>query len=551
MEEIMSNFKRIITTIIAALLVLGMLPTFASAEEYTAEYTFTVPTAEAESGADEPLIVVGTISDPHTDYNLQGKDPYIRPTFITAMDTLKAEGVDVLLVGGDMTSDNQDNGGQYRWEKDVYDRTMEQYKTYSSAATSTGKTLWACGNHDPEVGTLVDGTFTEGDYNSYQGFIDMMLETCGEPLHLYKQSEDPSYGSNATYKDHWLGAHYNIKGFDFIVINPPHGYSLMYSPGLLSWLDTTLAEIGEEKTVFITGHYPLTDNRGISTPSYGLSSTAYRNFVKVMKKYDKAIYLYGHNHGGAESVYISSDTFERITHYDANGRVISDRNVKPTSYVTAFMGSAGYYKYSLNPDWLGAADPYIVQAMTISVYEDRIEFKMINCGKRTGAAKEPAVWTMSLSEDSTDETTQPETTQPETTKPVTTKPETTKPVTTKPETTKPVTTKPETTKPETTVPETTKPETTVPETTTDPETSTTPAPTDTTEEETTTDTSTETDTVASEGTTDGPTTPADSTEPDKGEKEDKPLNLLPVIIVVAVLLIAGGVVAFVLIKKKK
>ncbi len=391
MEEIMVNFKRIITAIVAAVLIFGMLPFGAMAEAYSEGLTFTVPTAEADGG-DKPLITVGTISDPHADYNLQNKDPYIRQSFITAMDTLKAEGIDLLLVGGDMTSDNQDNGGDYRWEPDVYARTLEQYRKYASAASTTGMTLWACGNHDSEVGTL-KSTLSSDDYNSYQGFIDMMLATCGDPVDFYTQGEDPDYNSSSLREDYWLGAHYNIKGFDFIVINPPYASSLFYSEGVLSWLDETLEKIGADKTVFITGHYPLTDNRGISTPSYGLNGSAYTNFVNVMNKYDNAIYLYGHNHGGAESVYISSDTFERITHYDANGKVINDRSVNPTSFITAFMGSASYYKYSLNPDWLGAADPYIVQAMTISVYADRIEFKMINCGKRVGKEENPTVWT--------------------------------------------------------------------------------------------------------------------------------------------------------------
>ncbi len=339
-----------------------------------------------------PLLVIGAISDPHTDYGLQGNDPYIRPAYITALKTLKKEGADLILVGGDITSDNEDGGKRdLRWDKDVYDRTIAQYGEYTSQASKTGLSLWACGNHDHEVGILKDGKITEGDYDSFGGFQDLMLAGAGKPISLYTE-KDERPNTPDIYKNRWLGAHYNLQGFDFIIINAPYNAWQEYSAGTLNWLDKTLAGIGADKTVFIVGHYPLADNRGVTNPSsYGIKGDAYDAFVKVMNKYDNAIYFYGHNHGKANNMnpYISADVFERITHYDASGNVVNDRNVKPSSFVTAFMGSAGYYGSSLT-----AADPDVIQAMTIKVFGDRIEFEMINCGKQTGASMYPAIWTI-------------------------------------------------------------------------------------------------------------------------------------------------------------
>nr|MBQ7779671.1 metallophosphoesterase [Clostridia bacterium] len=381
----MTIFKKILIAMLSAMLIVGMIPMGALAENYTDTYTLTVPTAEAENGGDELLIKIGTISDSHVDYNIQNKEPYIRNAFITAVNALKGEDLDLFLVGGDMTSDNQDKGGKYRWEHDVYDRTIAQYLKYSSQASKSGITLWACGNHDQEVG-FYENTLSTGDYNSYEGFMNLMLATAGYPISLYTKEDDAGV---SLFSDHWLGAHYNIKGFDFIVING--GYQV-YSAGTLEWLDNTLSEIGADKTVFIMGHYPLQDNRGVTNPgSYGMAGDAQESFKKVMNKYDNAIYVYGHNHGTANGnvPWIMSDVFERITHYDANGAVVNDRNTAPSSFITAFMGSAGYYDGSL-----GEADPLIIQAMTISVYTNRIEFKMINCGAQSGTLKEPAVWTI-------------------------------------------------------------------------------------------------------------------------------------------------------------
>ena len=101
----MRNFKKLFAALIALVLVVGMLPFGTLAETHSETHSFTVPTAEA-AGNDEPLIKVGTISDAHVDYTLQDNQPYIRPTFIKALDTLKKEGIDVLLVGGDMVSGN-------------------------------------------------------------------------------------------------------------------------------------------------------------------------------------------------------------------------------------------------------------------------------------------------------------------------------------------------------------------------------------------------------------------------------------------------------------
>ena len=382
----MSNFKKIFSVLFAVILAIGMLPIGTMAEAHS-EHSFTIPTSQAGSSSDEPLITIGTISDVHVDYGLQGVDPYVRQAFKTAMNTLKNEKIDVLLVGGDMTSDNEDKGGNMRWDKAVYDRVISQFKTYATAASTTGKTLWACGNHDYEVGQLT-GSFGEGDYSSYYGFVEMMIQTNGQPKDVYDHADDG--GTTQATKNDWLGAHYVINGFDFIIINARAGTWQKYSAGTLNWLDKTLESIGSTKTVFVLGHYPLYTDRGVTNPgSYGIRGEDLTAFNNVMNKYKNAIYLYGHNHGTANGAkpWIQTDVFERITHYDANGNVVNTRIIPPSSYITAFMGSAGYYD-----GVLAAADPAIIQAMTITVYKDRIEFKMINCGAQNGGVQEPRVY---------------------------------------------------------------------------------------------------------------------------------------------------------------
>ncbi len=381
------NFKKILASLLSVILIIGVIPGAVLAGE-THEHIITVPTANASGSSDMPLIKIGTISDSHTDYGLQNSSPYIRTSYITALNALKAEGIDVLLHGGDITSDNEDGGGDLRWDKSVYDRTVAAYKTYSSAASNTGITLWACGNHDHEVG-IYKAPGNDGDYDSYGGFMQMMIDTAGQPKHLLTQQNS----SDAIANGHWLGAHFVIKGFDFIIINPPYGNATYYDDATLAWLDETLNDIGAEKRVFITGHYPLYDSRNMTrNEDYGIKGTNLTKFKNVLNKYDNAVYFYGHNHGDGDSTYISEDSFERITHYSENGAVIDNRDVAPSSFITSFMGSASFYKNSVNTDWLSAADPYIIQAQVVTVYADRLEFKVINCGTKTGLFSEPTVW---------------------------------------------------------------------------------------------------------------------------------------------------------------
>lgn len=385
--------KRILAALFSVMLVIGMMP-FGAFAESTFEHTHTLPAAGASS-SDKPLITIGTIADGHADYGIQDSEPYIRNSYIKAMNALKAEGVDIVLDGGDMVSGNQAGKGNRYWEKSTYDKVVAAYKKYATTTSTTGITLWACGNHEFEVGKNTDPANTPGaDYNSYGGFMQVMLETAGQPKSLYTEKDDTPNSVNDLTKDNWLGVHYNIKGFDFIILNPPYARSDYYTKGTLNWLDETLATIGANKTVFIIGHYPLYDSKGPSTTQItSIRGENYTNFMNVMKKYNNAVYLFGHIHD-QDNGYINSDTFERITHYDKNGKVVTFRSVQPTSFISSYVGSAGFYGYSYNPGGLSAADPYIVQANTIKVYADRIEFKTINCGEKEGTVREPQVYTV-------------------------------------------------------------------------------------------------------------------------------------------------------------
>lgn len=328
----------------------------------------------------DPLLKVSCIADLHVDYGIQSQTNPIRSGTVAACEAIgRQESPDVLLVGGDMTSDN----GKQTWNLSLFRNAQDAIAAAARRAVPSGRVLYAAGNHDYQAG---DGKgFDSNDYSQ------IMLRDTGNFVSTWRQREDGGT-SSYLYPDYLLAYHYRIEGYDFIVINAPYKQALTYSEGTLQWLEKELQSIGRMKTVFLMTHYPLSDSRNISTYSYGLTGAVYDRLTGILLNYPNLIYLYGHNHGQAESVYIHNDTFERITPYDRDGTVLSSPRVLPESFVSSFMGSMAYYKVSFYPDWLGSTQPAVVQALTVSVYEDRIVFKMKNYGTVHGGTLQPAAY---------------------------------------------------------------------------------------------------------------------------------------------------------------
>jgi predicted MPP superfamily phosphohydrolase len=113
------------------------------------------PPEEPETG--KPLFTLAAISDLHTDYGIQNSAPYIRQGVLDTVARIRAEeNANVLLVGGDITSSNSAS-----WTKDSYDRAIGAVYEAASAATASGRVLYAVGNHDFSAG---GANYNSGDY---------------------------------------------------------------------------------------------------------------------------------------------------------------------------------------------------------------------------------------------------------------------------------------------------------------------------------------------------------------------------------------------------
>ena len=332
-------------------------------EQYDTEY---------DNSDQEPLFSVACFSDLHVDYGLQGLPSPVRKGTVKAAEFVRRElgGANVVLVGGDVTSNN----GQNTWTDGNIRRSLKSVQDALALASYDEWVLYVSGNHENEAAIAAGVNYYSGDYEDY------MTETAGPFADDFYFSD-----MNMTSKyDELLCYHYSLEGMEFIGINTPYrdtrsnGY--IY-PAQISWVEQKLAQIGADKTVIIFCHYPL---NYIQTPS-GVSGDSKTMLTAALEKYPNVLYCYGHIHGD-DHQYVWYDTSELIG-CGKNSVLLENGAYETDGYHTVHMGSMGYYNNQFQPGGLQAAEPQIVQLMMIYFYQDHITFRMYNVGEKSGDAK--------------------------------------------------------------------------------------------------------------------------------------------------------------------
>ena len=260
-----------------------------------------------ETGESRLLLTVACLSDLHNQEKLITSDPpKLREDIGDVLAAMKEEenGVDVILIGGDVTSDSTTSQAQVHG---ILDQLMERTDPL------TKNVLFVSGNHDYNAGY-------EAGYNSADYYDYLMKDRVGA------LSGDDAYYEFLLGADYLLGYHYVLGGVDFIGISPSpadlkadQNYYYQYTPGTVNWLSQTLERIGKEKTVLLFGHFPFADSHSLSDGK-GMLPTCDAQMKAVCKDYPNLLYLYGHDHGG-DKAYTLSDTAQRVTRYDADGLV--------------------------------------------------------------------------------------------------------------------------------------------------------------------------------------------------------------------------------------
>lgn len=317
----------------------------------------------AEETAEKPLLTIACLSDLHNQERLiTGDKPQLRGTVAATLTRMQEEeNVDVMLIGGDVTSDSHTSQAK---AEDV----LKQVQQYTDGLTD--KVLWVTGNHDYNAG---EGTPTYNSANYYEWF---MKDSVGE------LADEDAYYEEYQGRSYLLAYHYVIEGFDFIGINTSpedmagdkQHSNYVYKDGVFEFLETKLAEIGKDKTVFVMGHFPIAGSHGLNNGK-GMLTASGQAMTDIFKGYPNLIYLYGHDHGG-DSAYIKETTSQRVTRHDTNGKVIGGGTT--TEPVDTVLGDALVWKF------IQSGNGYLLQNLATGKY--------LGVAANLSPVDDPVVW---------------------------------------------------------------------------------------------------------------------------------------------------------------
>ena len=308
---------------------------------------------------EKPLLTVACISDIHTERSLIDcanlNDIALRGSFVNTLNTIREEeDIDVLIMGGDCTSDATISLSNWQHFRKLM---VEATRTAFHSQTST-PVLYVTGNHDYEVANWdnIPKPFNAADYYSYPMKEDVGV--LSENDAFYEYADNGSMGSMKLLAAY----HYVIKGFDFVVLNGgkllfQSASNYAYSEESVQWIANKLEEIyadAPEKTVFFMVHIPFSDSNSIRSTSKGIFSSASEKLLKkTLSKYPNLMMFYGHDHGEDKS-YTRQRTSQRVTRYNTNGEVIATTDETHVDVEVEGMETKSFYlKNSVSGDYLG------------------------------------------------------------------------------------------------------------------------------------------------------------------------------------------------------
>ena len=293
--------------------------------------TLTTVSTHAQADGDDqekPLLTLACISDIHTERSLIDctnlSDIALRGSFLKTLTLLKkTEQIDVMLLGGDCTSDATIPVANWRQVR----KLIAQYTRKAFPTTTSTPVIYVTGNHDYEVANWdnIPKPYNAGDYYTFPMKDDIGELTADEAF--YENADNGSLGTMRLL----AAFHYVINGFDFVILNCgkhffKSAWDYVYSEESVQWVADKLAEIyadDPDKTVFFALHVPFSDSNSIREPSKGMASSPGEKLLKqTLSKYPNLIMLYGHDHGG-DKAYTRRKTSQRVTHYDMDGNVIA------------------------------------------------------------------------------------------------------------------------------------------------------------------------------------------------------------------------------------
>lgn len=290
--------------------------------------SFTVNAQRLPDNNEKPLLTFACLSDIHTERSMVEvsnlDNIYLRGSVQMTLERLRQEeNIDLLVLGGDMTSDASITQTQWEATRSLIGESMKQ--AFPIGATKF-PVLYVSGNHEYE--SAKNKSYNSGDYYTYP-MKDDIGELPADECFYENTDTWPSFSLLAAY-------HYQLNGFDFVVLNCgkyffANSSNYQYSTPSVQWVAQKLAQIYAEdpdKTVFFLVHVPFRDSNSIRSESKGMNNSESTTLLKTtLAKYPNLIMLYGHDHGENNS-YSREKSSQRVTRYDKNGNKISTTDAR-------------------------------------------------------------------------------------------------------------------------------------------------------------------------------------------------------------------------------
>lgn len=327
-------------------------------------FVYSVGETGGASGNGKPLLTIACVSDIHTQEGWlcntgwtdeenayhkpkEIKDVRVRESLEEAVKALQKENVDVLIVGGDCQSDATVDEEHWREVRRLMATSLRSVKTDAKGAPGVDEipVLYVNGNHEYEVASTWGGNgkgyynwrhtrpFNAGEYYDFPMLSDVGT-LAAEYDCFYEDAPNDALLTTKKTMPVLAAYHYNIKGYDFVVLNcgkhlfhNANNYS--YSDESVEWVARKLQHIYADdpthtKPVFFALHIPFGDSNSVNTSEdKGMSYFDSTHRLKqVLAQYPGLVMLYGHDHG-QDFAYIRSKTSQRVTRYDSNGHVMA------------------------------------------------------------------------------------------------------------------------------------------------------------------------------------------------------------------------------------
>ncbi|MGM9550716.1 MAG: metallophosphoesterase family protein [Clostridia bacterium] len=263
-----------------------------------------------DSNTKEPSMRVLLLGDYQIGKYLLADESYepVRGVFTKMIEDLKGTKFDAVMIGGDLTYSSSVTEERCKY---VVETVLGILKENISP-----NIYIVAGNHDYNAGE-------RDNYNSANYYEWYMKENNGN-----LESNGNGYFETSEYYEGDVLIAYCYKQGDIYFMGLSTSPDMMrgnlqysnyqYTEGAMDWIEEKLKEIGSDKTVFITGHFPLNNSNNIIKSSKGMGTDCTYRLIDIFKDYPNLVYFYGHDHGSSWA-FIDSETKERVTVYDMGG----------------------------------------------------------------------------------------------------------------------------------------------------------------------------------------------------------------------------------------